>query len=89
MNEILELLKEIKQRLDRMEAINEGRIIPSPTQPTNKKYYTIVEAATYLSCSVSGVRYKIKRGQLRANTNGKKILLKVSDIDSYMRNLNT
>ena len=84
MQEVITLLNEIKQRLDRMEAINEGTQPPS----TNLKYLTIKQTANYLNCSIPGVRYKIKRGQLRANTNGKKVLLKKTDIDSYMRNIN-
>jgi hypothetical protein len=86
MNEqlILNLLKDIKQRLDQMDSVN-----ASKTPPTNNsKFLDLKESALYLKCSVSGVRYKIKTGLLKPTTNGKKLMFPTTVLDKYLRNLN-
>jgi hypothetical protein len=84
MNEVIALLNEIKERLDRMEAMNAGKIPPS----NNSKFLDLKESASYLKCSVSGVRYKIKTGLLKPTTNGKKLMFPTTVLDKYLRNLN-
>lgn len=81
---LIELVKTLTEKLDKLDTLNLGLVVP----PITVKYLDLKQAAIQLGCSVSGLRYKIKNNQIKAITNGKKLMIKASDIDKYFKNQN-
>jgi len=59
---------------------------PSQSAPTEKRLYSIREAATYLGRSVWGVRELIWAGKLPAVRVDRRIHLDIADLEAFVEN---
>jgi len=58
--------------------------IPNPLQKLNKRLYSIPEAGQYLGRTVWSIREMIYAGKIAYIRDGRRILLDVNDMDSWI-----
>jgi len=60
--------------------------IPYPPQKVNKRLYSIPEAGQYLGRTVWAVREMIYAGKIPYIRDGRRMLLDIGDMDSWIEN---
>ena len=60
--------------------------IPNPSQKLNKRLYSIPEAGQYLGRTVWSIREMIYAGKIPYIRDGRRMLLDIHDMDSWIEN---